>query len=323
MTRDWLGLLRGLHTVVVVLIVLVPNVLGLSALVQPKNNQAEFGMIEPAANGAIGERENSIDVLFVGDSEVYSTYSPLQMWHEQGFTSYDASSPGQVLAYGNTLLKRALSKQSPRVVVFETNSMFKKFSLGEGVLRSVQDVLPLFEYHNRWKSLTRVDFTSAPQATWSDGNKGFRINKGVAAADVSSYGIHTDRVVEVPRLGRIWLRLMVDYCVRHGSTPLFMSSPSPANWNMAKHNGVQRMADELGVEYVDLNLLHEDLGMDWQRDTRDSGDHLNYRGACKVSRYVGKYLSNAYSLEDRRNDVEFSSWNTAYERYVKEVRETK
>lgn len=119
----------------------------------------------------------------------------------------------------------------------------------------------------------------------------------------------------------MWLRKMVDYCRRHGSTPLLMSSPSPVNWSMPKHYGIQVLADELDVEYVDLNLLHNDLGLDWQHDTYDGGDHLNYNGAYKVSQYVGQYLSKTFDLKDRRNDEGYTPWNAAYERYLKQVQE--
>lgn len=312
-------MLRKLWVALMVVASLALIALGLSRLFVPKNNQAEFGMIESVANGAMGERENSLDVLFVGDSEVYSTYSPLQMWNEHGFTSYDISCAGQKTPYSYMMLKRALSKQAPRVVVFETNAFHRDFSLGEGIFRAVENVIPLFEYHNRWKSLTQADLTSAPQTTWSDDFKGFHIQTGSKPADTSAYGKPTNDVDAVPRNNCLWLSMMVAYCRAHNATPVLMSSPSPFNWSMAKHNGLQALADQLGVSYVDLNLIHAELGMDWNSDSYDAGDHLNVTGAGKVSRYVGKYLSKTYGLADHRNDAAFSSWNASYERYAKRL----
>lgn len=96
-----------------------------------------------------------------------------------------------------------------------------------------------------------------------------------------------------------------------------MSAPTVANWDMAKHNGIQAFADELGVEYLDLNLLNNAVGIDWSTDTRDKGDHVNLAGAIKVTRYVGWYLSKRYHLPDRRKDEAYASWNDSLKRYKK------
>lgn len=307
----------------IVCVILLLGAAGLSRVFFPKNNDAEHGMIDPVANGMLGESKDSIDVLFVGDSEVYASFSPLQMWHERGFTAYDSSTDAQVVLYSDTLLKRAFTKQSPRVVVFETDSFYFNFSLGEVLFRIAADQFPVFDYHDRWKSMTPADFVETPQATWSDPNKGFEIKMGVAPVppeDLAAYGTPSDEIEEIPSKNQFWLRMMVDFCHDHGATPVFMSAPSPFNWSMARHNGIQACADELGVTHYDLNLIQKEIGIDWRRDTSDAGDHLNYYGAEKVSRYVGELLSKTYELKDRRSDPAYATWHTSYEAYDARVR---
>lgn len=311
---------KQLGVAVAVLAVLVVGTFALSYVFQPKDNTLERGQIEPAANGFLGERAGSLDVLFVGDSRVYSTFSPLQMWHEFGFASYDAASPGQNLPYANTLLKRCFSEQSPRVVVFETDSFNLEFALGDGVFRMVEDVVPLFEYHTRWKNVTLADVTEPVRTTWTDEFKAFRIDNNSTPADVSTYALPTDAIEAVPGNNQRWLRLMVEYCREHDAVPVFMSVPSTKNWDMAKHNGIQALADELGVTYLDLNLMQDQLHIDWQNESLDWGEHLNYRGAVKVSHLVGEYLSATYGLSDHRGEVEYASWDEAYKNYEEQVR---
>ncbi len=63
------------------------------------------------------------------------------------------------------------------------------------------------------------------------------------------------------------------------------------------------------LAYVDLNLNANSLGIDWSKDTRDDGDHLNYYGAKKVSAYTGTYLCSYTDLTDHRKETPYASWN--------------
>lgn len=313
--------LKTILCAIVVGSVLAALLLALSMLVIPKNNQKAFGMTNEAANGIMGEPKDSIDVLFIGDSEAFSSFSPLQMWSEHGFTSYVCATIAQQLPLANTFLHRATLTQKPRVVVIETNTIYAPFTASDAILRTAQDFLPILEFHNRWKSLTEIDFTSQPTSTWSDDFKGFQINRNVTPADATNHMAPSDVSRELGDLNTSYLQAMIDYCREIGAEPLLVSTPSTVNWNTARHNGIKQFADQAGVTYIDLNVEPNKVDIDWKTDTRDKGDHLNLVGATKVTTYIGDYLVRAYNLSSHESDAAYHSWDESLARYQASIEE--
>ncbi len=298
-----------------VVAVLVAGTVWLSYVFYPKNNSPEAGMIEAGANGFLGEPKNSIDVLVVGDSRSFASFAPPQMWHEQGFTSYDAGVPGQLLSYSNTLLTRAFTVQSPQLVVFETDSFYKEFPITDAMFQLLADKVPLFEYHSRWKHLTWDDVTQPIVTTWTDPLKGYRIQSGALAADDEEE--EGDNTLEaVPRNARIYLSALLAMCREHGATPIFVSAPNTVNDGSGRHEALQALANEYGVDFIDLNEVVDQIGINWQTDSKDGGDHLNYKGTIKVSTYLGKYLAETYDLPDHRGEEAYASWDDSYDYYL-------
>lgn len=292
---------------------------GLSHVASPKNNQSAFGMINAEANGAQAERAASLDVLFIGDSEAFSSFSPLQLWSERGIASYVCATSSQSLPYTRTLLLRALRTQKPRVVVLETNSVFARFSASDALARLAADALPVVEYHNRWKSLRPEDLTSSVQATWTDDLKGFRLNGRVCAATFTDHMTATDAVERPGLLNRLYLADIQRICKDNGIKLVLLSTPSTVNWSRARHNGMQAWAADNDVDYIDLNCGEDAVEIDWNQDTSDAGDHLNLRGAQKVTTAVGALLAQRYGLASHAGDRAYTAWDDAYARYVQQV----
>ena len=288
---------------------------GASLLFAPKDNTKESGMEEVKANGILGEQENSIDVLVLGDSEAYSSISPLQIWRETGYPSYLCATSNQTLDYTYALLQRALQDQSPPVFLLETTAIYRKIQPQTAVMTWVKQQFSIFRYHNRWKNLTWRDVTGGASYTWTDENKGYRFSNAVNPSTAQNHMAPTERLEEIPALNRHYVEKIQALCESHGAKFLLMSMPSTVNWNTAKHNGIHQLSRELGCEYVDLNLENDRLHIDWNRDTRDKGDHLNYFGAVKVTRFLSSYLRDTGLLTDRRNNPYFSSWNRSLEKY--------
>lgn len=285
-----------------------------SLVFYPRNNQPRLGRVDAKATGFLGEPKNSLDVLFVGDSEAYASFVPLLMWHEQGFASYVCSTPGQKMPQGESILKEALGCQQPKVVVFETNMLFSGFSTDSIIMRALQERFPVLEYHDSWKSLTLANLFEEPKATWTDSNKGYLMNHLTEEADASNYMTPTSSVEQMPARNMAYLERMMGLCRAHGAIPVLISTPSTINWNTARHNAVETWSRQAGVDYIDYNLASEGVEIDWNTDSRDNGDHLNHRGAVKLSKVVGRRLAEDYRLPDHRDDPAYEMWEVDYQR---------
>lgn len=291
--------------------------LAASWLFMPKNNHKAFGFTdeEMLAGGILGERENSINVLVVGDSEAYSAISPMQMWEEHGFTSYLCSTSAQPLYDSYRYLRQAMAHQSPRVVILETNAIFRTYKLSDYVLSRAKVLFSVLRYHDRWKSLSANDFGGTAHYTWTDDLKGFRFHSKSVPADARQYMKPTDAVQEIPLLNRACLAEMIALCEENGAQLVLVSTPSTLNWNYARHNSIAALAKEHGLPYLDLNTMQEEIPIDWKNDTRDRGDHLNHSGAVKVTRYLGRYLKEQYGLPDHRDAADYAAWNESLQHY--------
>ena len=321
-TKKSMGLPVGRLARSVLFFVILSQLLFLASyLFLPKNNLAEFGMEDVSANGILGEGDETIDVLILGDSEAFTSISPMEMWQKHGFTSYVCATSGQFLYTSDTFLKRALEKQKPKVVILETDAIYRDVSLSQSVMNRMENLFPVFRYHNRWKAFRSDELFSSVEYTWTDDFKGYVCYKTVDPALNPDYMNPTDTIAPVKALNFHFVKSMAAYCKAHGAELLLVSTPSTVNWNYERHNGIQKLANSLGLTYVDLNLEPNKVEIDWSADTLDKGDHLNYSGAVKVSTWLGEYLTGQYSLSDHREDSRYSKWKEALSRYQKALEE--
>ena len=97
---------------------------------------------------------------------------------------------------------------------------------------------------------------------------------------------------------------------------VLIGNPSKRSWSYSKILTINKIAKDYDLEFVDMNTDNP-TNIDWISDTKDKGIHLNYRGAKKVSKYIGNYLKETNLLEDHRNDEKYKDWHIAYQKYLK------
>ncbi len=281
---------------------------------------------------------HSLDVLYIGASTLRNGISPLEIWGQYGFTGYTLSTGYQNPLVNYYYLLEALKYQQPDVVVLDGSWLLKPVNVDaqESFLRLAVDpmrlsieklllireivekssfqtassyLFPLLRYHNRWKELSEKDwdiFRFQP----TDRYKGQLLiyESEAVKLPVEAYQ-PTDQSSRIDDEARSYYLKFIRHCREKGIAVVLINAPR-VGWNMKMHNAVQEFADRFGLPFIDYSMPDKirEIGLDPATDFHDE-EHLNFMGAKKVSLHLGAYLKEMYHLPDRRNDLDFLSWN--------------
>ena len=106
-----------------VILFLIINVISYFLLFD--KNVEKFGLYKIANYSILSENKNSIDAVVIGDSLIYSSVSPMEIWHNYGYSVYDCASAAQLLKDSYDNLKVALENQDLKVVFLEANVLYR------------------------------------------------------------------------------------------------------------------------------------------------------------------------------------------------------
>lgn len=300
-----------------------------SVITLPKNNTLKEGYdyYERNSIGVFAEKNNSIDVYVMGDSEAYSAYIPMEGWGDYGFTSYTYGVSAQPLIDCYYDFIKVMKNQNPKVVILETDTIYKGYKKSRPLAETSYKIFPVIQYHNKWKKLSLNDFKFEFKNTEVNDLKGFNLSKTIKKVKTDyqeKFMQQNQQNQKITNLNKICLKLIKQYCNSHDIEFMLVTVPNSGNWNYKKHNGIQQWADSNNVKYIDMNLLKEEIGIDWNTDARDdTGHHINYFGAKKVTTYLNKYLKENYDLPDHRGDADYDNWAKSYENFQTAVQNEK
>ena len=212
------------------------------------------------------------------------------------------------------MLRTALQNQSPKIVVLETNVLFREQKgvkgIQEGLIQKANYYFPIFRYHDFWKPvLFGKEYAE-------ESFKGFKLRETVESYKGGEYMKETKEKDRISEMVKHYMDEILELCKEKEVSFFLYSAPSPVNYNYRRHNALKEYAREIGVPYEDLNLKAKKIGIDWEMDTMDRGDHLNLAGADKVTEYLGRIWNETFDLPDRREDPEYSQWQKEAREYT-------
>lgn len=292
--------------------------------------------------------ENSIDVLYVGSSHVYSSVSPEDIFKQHGITGYVQASANQKIWQSYYYLEEALYTQNPSVVVLDVflaldsgtqteayNRMaIDMMALSPAKLKSIKTaveknpkeedflsyIFPVLRYHDRWESLEEEDYYYFMN-DYRASTKGYLPRFGVIGTAFNSYDydLSTAQAEEMDEECLFYLNKIKQLCDEKGAQLILTKFPT-CWWTLNKSLTIQQWADANGVTYLDYNAneeLRNMVGIDWSTDSLDGGNHLNYDGSMKMTAVMGNYLADNFAFEDKRANPDYSKWSEDFDYYKK------
>ena len=329
--------MKKLIRVSIFLVLLVAGLWFLQRLLVPKYiYENEEGVLSAEYYDNAGDN----DVLFIGDCEVYSNFSPIKLWEDYGITSVIRGTPQQLIWQSYYMLEDTLRYETPKVVVYNVFSMrydkpqneaYNRLTLdgmrwssvkSDAIKASMTEeesylsyVFPILRFHSRWDELTGEDFEylfSSEKLSHNgyvmrvDTKPVETLPEPVPLADYTYSDIDWE-----------YLDKIRDCCKEHGITLILIKSASCyPYWFDEWDQQIKEYAEKNDLTYVNFLEHADETGIDYTTDTYDAGLHLNLSGAEKSSAWFGKILQQQSGITDRRGDAELDAkWQEKIEFY--------
>lgn len=333
-------ILRKKIVFLLIIIIAVSGLWFLQRLVMPKYMS---DIREGAMIAEYYQEEKNHDVIFIGDCELYESFSPVTLWENYGINSYIRGSAQQLIWQSYYLLEETLQYEKPQVVVFNVLSMkyeepqkeeYNRMTLdgmrwSPSKIASIQAsmteeeslaeyVFPILRYHSRITELTKEDFQYLFQKDTVTHN-GYYMTAGVKAADVIPEGKPLSDYAFGENAYR-YLDKMVELCEKEGVELVLVKAPSLyPYWYEEWDVQIADYASKHKLKYYNFLENVEEIGLDYQTDTYDGGLHLNVDGAEKLADYFGEILTEDCGVTSRRGEEELENiWDEKIQAYNEE-----
>ncbi|MBQ2252831.1 MAG: hypothetical protein II328_02480 [Clostridia bacterium] len=298
--------------------------------------------------GFYEEPENTVESIFVGPSIGINGITPTELYRDFGYCAYNLSGEQQPVLASYYWIEEAyrLHPETLKVVFMEVSgtrvdnddAFYHKsldgMRLGAPKLSAVFDyadgsvstaanyLFPLINYHSRWTEIDAADWNKFSLDP-INGTRGYGLVSNVRTeskpveefAPKSTVLLEDAEPVELNPRALEYLDKMVSFCKEKGIKLVFFKTPS-ANWYSKHHNAVAPYAEENGIEFLDFNFgtLAEECGYLAAFDSQD-GNHMNYYGAAKVTRWFGDYITENKLLADVRGNEKYAYLEEHLARY--------
>lgn len=284
-------------------------------------------------DGFYVEDKDSLDVVFIGASDVYAGFASPYAYDKYGITSYPyatQSAPPQIVL---PQIKEVIKYQDPKMIVVEINAILYKDNdlptepshrmfvdniprdeIWEEYIREtfpedkqLEFWLPLIKYHGSWSDYPwKFKFLLTDLALRNRGYSLFRGFKTVAnefhptGKTINDKLADDDSTMPLGVTGERCLYETLDYLKENNiKNVVFTRFPHIvrpiAYTRFQRCNEAQKIIESYGYDFINLERYGEVEGFDINEDFYN-WDHLNIYGSTKLTDYFCDRLVNEYGV---------------------------
>lgn len=300
-------------------------------------------------DGFYQEERDSLDVVFIGASDMYTSFMPGRAYEQYGFTSYLLASESITSEGVKTAVKEVVRTQHPGMVVIEANAFLygdDKNDANQAYIHKFFDnvplsvnkidfmfnhvpvderweyVFPLIKYHGLWTEYPERFYMMASNLSLDVRGynylKGFRTTAKIIKTKHKCLNDKlSEETGELPLDPKLEAQLndLLDYCDEQKLKVVFVRAPhyvfDETYDRVKRSNRMAKLCNERGYSYYALENDAVRIGIDEKRDFYNE-DHMNVYGALKFTDYLSEKLMYREGLEtDLLNEAQTENWKEA------------
>lgn len=313
-----------------------------SYLLRSKSND-----IKEITAGFYAEKDNTLDMVFIGSSAIYRYAVPPLIWNESGLTSYVLATPGQQFSLTPSIIRECEKSQNPSLYIIEVRRLISEdvaikkgqveedpetrkiylqlltdnllYSLNRYFL--IEDAveekdktawhIDIIRNHSDWKELSLSSF-SLMFYHKKHALKSARTLDTVQPQVMWDTTAYKDKKLALEDETEAKLIKVLKYCRDNGCHVLFVSTPYVSDeLSIAEENYIGDIIKSYGFDYLNCNYYYDEIGMDFNTNFYNNR-HANVLGAENVTRFLASYIAMHYDIKTNHSDSIASEWNKAY-----------
>ena len=294
----------------------------------------------------IEQIDSSIEVIFVGPSTTHTAISPLNIWNKYGVTSYNlsASAENNMISY---YLSKSFITNSTKIIFFDLTFFYDDlysaidinmlyswyldfkdrvnyYKLKDNIYKYAL-LYSLNEFHDRWKSLSSIDFLNNNFYGIRNLNQGPLKHSPQEPIDIKdnlSYNMLEQNKIK-------FITELENFAKKNNIIIIYWIRPFTKQYinQYSYFISFEQYAKKHKLNFINFNDSNLINKFDYKKDFIDRV-HLNIYGGEKISNYLIEYAIKNFNLPTHKNDPAYASWNEDYIKYARainreEIRELK